>query len=61
MVAFITHWLANDPNKTWENLVDAVASSEEKVIPVAEKLVSDVGMPSPGECHKSWFRKFLPQ
>ena len=43
--------MANDPSKTWKNLVDAVARSEEKV--VAEQLASDVGVPSPGERHKS--------
>ena len=51
MVALITHWVANDPNQTWKRLVDAIASSKEKVI--AEQLASDVGVPFPGECHKS--------
>ena len=51
LVALIKHWVANDPDKTWEKLVDAVARSEERVI--AERLARDVGVPSPGECHKN--------
>ena len=51
LVALIAHWVANDSNRTWKKLIDAVAGSEEKVI--AEQLASDVGVPSPGECHKS--------
>ena len=53
LVALITHWVGNDPNKTWKKLVDAVASSEEKVI--AERLANDVGVPSPCECLRVWF------
>ena len=49
--------MANDPKKTWKNLVDAMARSEEQVI--AEQLASDVGVPSPGECHKSLVQEIL--
>ena len=42
LVALITHWLANDLDKTWKKLVDAVAISEEKVI--AMKLAGEVGV-----------------
>ena len=46
LVALITHWVANDKEKTWKKLVDAVVMSEESVI--AEKLAKDVGVPYPG-------------
>ena len=46
LVALITHWVANDKEKTWKKLVDAVVMSEESVI--AEKLAKDVGVRYPG-------------
>ena len=42
LLALITHWLANDQDKTWQKLVDAVVMSKEKVI--AMKLAGDVGV-----------------
>ena len=46
LVALITHWVANDKEKTWKKLVDAVRMSEESII--AEKLAKDVGVRYPG-------------
>ena len=47
LLALVTHWVANDPEKTWEKLVDAVSISKERVI--AEQLAKDIGVPPPGE------------
>ena len=44
--ALIIHWVANDPGATWQNLVEAVRMSNEKVI--AEKLSQDIGASSTG-------------
>ena len=46
LVALIIHWVANDKEKTWKKLVDAVNMSEENVI--AEKLAKEVGVPYSG-------------
>ena len=46
LVALIVHWVANDKEKSWKKLVDAVHMSEESVI--AEKLAWELGVPSPG-------------
>ena len=46
LVSLITHWVANDLEKTWEKLVDAVVISKEMTIAI--QLAKDVGVPSPG-------------
>ena len=44
--ALIAHWVANDPEKSWKKLVEAVKRSKEAVI--AQKLAKAVGVPYPG-------------
>ena len=44
--ALIIHWVANDPEATWQKLVEAVRMSNETVI--AEKLAQDLQASSTG-------------
>ena len=43
LLALIIHWMANDKEKRWKKLVDAVDMSGESII--AKELAKDVGMP----------------
>ena len=43
--ALITHWLSNDREASWLQLVIAMERSEQKV--PAENLAQDIGMPYP--------------
>ena len=46
LVSLTTYWVANDLEKTWEKLVDAVVISKEMTIAI--QLAKYVGVPSPG-------------
>ena len=43
LMSLITHWVCNDPEKTWEKLVDALIISKEMVI--ASQLAKKVVVP----------------
>ena len=47
LLALITHWVANDPSKTWDKLVDAVSFCKENVI--AKELAEDFGITFPSQ------------
>ena len=42
LTALINHWVANDINKSWEKLVEAMEMSDHTV--AADKLARDVGI-----------------
>ena len=42
LIDLIAHWIANDQEKSWKKLVDAVEMCKEKI--VAKKLAKDVGV-----------------
>ena len=42
LIALINHWVANDINKSWEKLVEAMEMSDHTV--AADKLARDVGV-----------------
>ena len=42
LTALINHWVANDINKSWEKLVEAMEMSDHNV--AADKLARDVGI-----------------
>ena len=42
LIALVNHWVANDPDKSWNKLVSALEMSGQKV--VADKLAREVGI-----------------
>ena len=42
LIALVNHWVANDPDKSWNKLVSAIEMSNQKV--VADKLAQEVGL-----------------
>ena len=47
LVSLIIHWVANDLNSSWQNLLDAMVISKERNI--ANLLADRVGVPRPGK------------
>ena len=42
LIALVNHWVANDPDKSWKKLVDAMEMSDQKI--ASYNLAHDVGI-----------------